>query len=100
METTGDRFKKIRTELRLSQDDFGEKIGLSKSAVSAVENNKSFVSVEILRSLFMDMNINLNWLVVGNGEMYNPPEYEDIKEEVLNEVDKVLIKYRIKKQWV
>ncbi len=43
MESTGQRFKELRKELRLSQEGFADKIGLSKSAVSAVESDKSFV---------------------------------------------------------
>mgnify|MGYP002626634193 CR=1 FL=1 len=44
---------------------------LSKSAISAVENDKSFISVEIQRTLYNEYNINLNWLVCGEGNMYN-----------------------------
>lgn len=97
METTGQRFKKIRTALNLAQDDFGNKIGLSKSAISAVENDKSFISIEIQRTLFMDYNINLNWLVCGAGEMFNAPQYEDVKDVILKEVDEILVKYGVKK---
>jgi len=94
METTGQRFKKIRTYLNLAQDDFGSKIGLSKSAVSAVENDKSFISIEIQRTLFMDYNINLNWLVCGVGSMFNkkPVQYEQVEEEFEAKVEAVLKK--------
>ena len=97
METTGQRFKKIRTTLNLSQEDFGNKIGLSKSSISAVENDKSFISIEIQRTLFMEYNVNLNWLVCGVGNMFNAPQYEDVKDEILKEVDEILFKYGVKK---
>lgn len=77
MSTTGSRFKKIRTALNLSQEVFGQKIGLSKSGVSAVESNKTFVSLDILTTLFVDYNINLNYLVCGYGSMFNQKNIED-----------------------
>ena len=42
MTTLGSRLKKIRNELHLSQEVFGEKIGLSRAGIAAVEsdNNK------------------------------------------------------------
>ena len=92
METTGQRFKKIRTALDLSQDDFGEKIGLSKSAVSAVENDKSFVSINVQRTLFMEYNINLNWLICGEGSMFNSPKYEDVEDEFEKKVIEIMKK--------
>ncbi len=90
MESTGQRFKELRKELRLSQEGFADKIGLSKSAVSAVESDKSFVSLNVMRSLFMELNVNLNWLIAGQGEMFNAPKFEDVRGEILNEVDKLL----------
>ena len=72
MTTTGKRFKNIRISLNLSQEAFGKEIGLSKSGISAVENEKTFVSLEILSTLLIDYNINMNYLVGGIGEMFNP----------------------------
>ena len=43
-----------------------------------------------MRSLFMELNVNLNWLIAGQGEMFNAPKFEDVRGEILNEVDKLL----------
>lgn len=90
METTGQRFKRIRQELQLSQIQMADSIGLSKSGISAVENDLTFVSQKIMRTLFMEYNVNLNYLVCGEGSMFNPPKYEDVKDEILKEVEKML----------
>lgn len=90
MSSPGSRFKEIRLAIGLSQEEFGEKIKLSKSGVSAVENDKTFVSFEILRTLFIDCNVNLNYLVAGAGSLFNPPKYEDVKEDILKEVEQML----------
>ena len=96
MKTTGQRFKDLRKELRLTQEVFANKIGLSKSAISAVESDKSFISQNVMSTLFMEFNVNLNWLVVGEGKMFNAPKYEDVKDEILKEVDEILKKYGVK----
>lgn len=96
MSTIGNRFKKIRQELKLSQELFGAKLGMSKSGISAVENDKVFVSVDALRTLFFDLNVNLNWFISGKGEIFNTPEFEDVKTDILREVDDILIKYGVK----
>ena len=96
MKTTGQRFKDLRKELRLTQEVFANKIGLSKSAISAVESDKSFISQNVMSTLFMEFNVNLNWLVVGESKMFNAPQYEDVKDEILKEVDEILKKYGVK----
>ena len=44
----------------------------------------------------MEFNVNLNWLVVGEGKMFNAPKYEDAKDVILKEVDDILKKYGVK----
>lgn len=68
--TLGEKVKEIRKYLRLSQTDFGIKIGLSKQGVSKIENNQSFMSKEVLGKLVIVLNVNLNWLIAGIGEMF------------------------------
>lgn len=70
MSTFGARLKDLRKYLRLSQEEFGLKIGLSKSGVSKCELNKSFMSEETLRSLVTSFHINLNYLVAGEGDPF------------------------------
>ena len=83
METIGDRFKKIRTTNNLTQNDFGAQLGMLKSGVSAVENNKVFVSLDVLRSLFLNFNISLNWFIMGKGEMFNELSQQNTQLENL-----------------
>lgn len=96
MENFGERFKQIRTEFGMSQEEFGENLGLSKAGISAVEKNRTFVSIKVLSKLFFDYNVNLNFLICGQGKVFNPAEFENVKTEILNEVNEILIKYGVK----
>ena len=39
--TQGERIKEVRKSLKLTLEKFGEKIGVKKNAISAVENNRN-----------------------------------------------------------
>ena len=92
MKTIGQRFKEIRLKENLSQQQFGESLNMTKSGISAVENDKVFVSVDVLRTLFLNKNINLNWFVCGEGEMFNKPKFEDVEDSLTVKVEEILKK--------
>lgn len=92
MLSVGLRFKKIRLELRLSQEALAEKFGITKAAVSAVERGKSFLNVKNLSILLLDYNVNLNYLICGIGEPFNPPQYEQVEDELTQKVEDILKK--------
>ena len=43
----GERVKQLRTQLKLSQRDFSEKVGITASALSAYENGQKNPSVNV-----------------------------------------------------
>ena len=92
MSTIGQRFKKIRIAQNQSQTEFGDKLGMSKSGISAVENDKVFVSADVLRTLYFDNNVNLNWFVSGEGQMFNAPKFEDVEDVMEAKVMAILKK--------
>ena len=98
METQGQRIKKIRQELKLSQDDFGKIFGISKQFVYLLEQDKTFLNNDKLVKLLLDYNVNMNYLLAGIGNMFIADEDKDNFKEVLDEVNQILIKYGIKKQ--
>lgn len=92
MSTIGQRFKKIRIAKNQSQTEFGDDLGMSKSGISAVENDKVFVSADVLRTLYFDSNVNLNWFVSGEGQMFNAPKFEDVEDAMEAKVLSILRK--------
>lgn len=96
MTTQGERIKKIRQALKLSQEEFGRNLGVSKQYVSNLEANRNFLNNEKLVSLLVDYNVNINYILAGIGNEFIAPQYEDVKDEILEEVDKLLVKYGVK----
>lgn len=78
-----ERVKTLRKVLQLNQTEFGKKIGITMRAVQKWENGKSKPQNSTLKSLINTFNVNPDWLLNGNGEMFldnenNKQEQSDI----------------------
>ena len=62
--------KQLRKEIGLSQTQFANRISLSQGALSQIENGYSSLSMDSLKKISDAFNVNCNWLVKGNGEMF------------------------------
>lgn len=65
------RIKAIREELKLSQREFGEKLGVSRDVISNIEYNRVPLKELFIRHICELYNVNLHWLETGEGEMFN-----------------------------
>lgn len=70
MTTQGERLKKIRKELGLSQQKMGETLGISKQFFSILEKDKTLLNNEKLVALLRAYKINANYVLDGIGEMF------------------------------
>lgn len=61
------RIKKLREKLNLSQEEFGNAIGLTRSGVSNIENGLRSVSERHIKLLHSAFRVNENWLRTGEG---------------------------------
>lgn len=66
-----DRLRQIRLNSGLSQSSFGENFGLAQTTYGPYETGKRSVPDEFKQQLADKYNINLHWLITGNGSMYN-----------------------------
>lgn len=73
----GTRVKKVRLRKGISQEQFGEIIGIKKAAVSKIENGENSLSKGNLLAICRQFNVNKEWLINGNGEMFTPKSKED-----------------------
>lgn len=71
-----ERIKKVRKSNNLTMEQFGKKIGITKSSVSLLESGKNSPSEQTLKLICQEFNINKEWLSTGVGEMYNMVEDE------------------------
>lgn len=64
------RFKEMRKQLGLSQEELGKRIGIGKSAVSKIENGENAPSEQTLLSICREFRVNYFWLTEGKGDMF------------------------------
>lgn len=69
--TQGERVKAIRKELNMTLEQFGEKLGVTKTAISYVENNKRNLTEQMLLSICREFCVNEIWLRTGEGDIEN-----------------------------
>ncbi len=95
METQGERIKKIRLQLNMQQDKFGEGIGVTKQFISNIERDIGFLSSDKLTNLLLNYNVNINYLLAGIGEMFlNSYQLDEAKFE--NKIQEVVLKMKEK----
>lgn len=70
-----ERFKKIRLKLNLTQEEFGERIGIkSRAHISALESGRRTLIDRIITDVCREFNVNEDWLRFGNGETFIEPD--------------------------
>lgn len=69
---TNQRIRKIRKELDLTQQEFAERIGVSRANIGKYETGVSEPSTAVLSLICREFDIREEWLRTGEGEMYKP----------------------------
>ena len=64
----GERIRKRRQEMKLSQESFAEKAGISVNTVSRIEGGQTAMSVEIFRKMIEILETDAN-ILMGKGTM-------------------------------
>ena len=65
-----ERLKQLRTVLGLSQEAFGETVGVTKAAISRIESGINSLSDRMILSIVTQHNVNERWLRTGEGVMF------------------------------
>lgn len=75
--TQGEKVKEIRKTLGLTLDQFGEKIGIKKSALSKIENGLNSLSDTLSISICREFKVNPDYLTGTSEEMFLEMSKED-----------------------
>lgn len=90
------RVKQLRQFLNISQEEFGKRIGITKSSVSNFEKGTRNMSEQTMKSICREFNVSIAWLKEGIGDMFTdlPETILDqlVEEYHLDDFDKELIK--------
>jgi len=65
-----ERLKKVRLFSKLSQEEFGKRIGIeSRAHISSLEKGNRNITDRIINDVCREFNVNEDWLRYGTGEM-------------------------------
>lgn len=85
--TPGERVNAVRRSKKMTMEQFGEQIGVQKSAISKIEKDKVNLSEQTIKSICREFNVNEDWLRTGAGGPENMFIPEDMR--YLNTVGKL-----------
>lgn len=66
-----ERVKELRDALGISAEKFGARVGVTRSAISRIENGTVNVTSQMVVSICREFNVREEWLRDGTGEMFN-----------------------------
>jgi transcriptional regulator with XRE-family HTH domain len=72
--TFGQRLKKLRYKLGLSQKEMAERLGVHLMTISRYERDAMKPSFRFLEKLRETFNVNPQWLLEGKGDMFLPKD--------------------------
>lgn len=73
-----ERINEIRRTLNLTMEKFGEKLGVTKTAISNIEKGNRSVTPQMFKSICREFNVNPEWLRDGIGEMFLETSQDDV----------------------
>ena len=71
-----ERIKLLRKSLGMTLEKFGERLGVSRSTMSNIENGARNVTQQMFKSICREFGANEVWLRTGTGEMFVIPKDE------------------------
>ena len=91
------RIKDLRKSLKLTQQEFADRLGLKRNTVATYELGRIAPSDAVIVSICREFSVNESWLREGTGEMFLPQRKDDMVAKMLSSVlsDEDSFKYRL-----
>lgn len=79
--TQGERVKEVRKSLNMTLEKFGEKLGVTKVAISNIEKGNRNLTEQMVKSICREYNVNYDYLMYGKGDVF-----DDLPQTILDEL--------------
>lgn len=83
----GKRVKILRKSLNLTLEKFGERVGVTKVAISNIENGNRSLTDQMRTSICREFGVREEWLRDGTGEMFQERTRSEEIKEYLDRID-------------
>lgn len=91
------RILELRKYLNITQEQFANTIGISRSSLSEIENATAPITERTIIAISSRFNVNEDWLRTGKGEMFNiiDKKYDEFFD-IYNNLNPVLQEFLLK----
>ena len=83
--TQGERVKAVRKALGLTLDKFGDRLSVTKTAISNIEKDNRNLTEQMTKAICREYNVNYAWLTDELGEMFMEPDME-----IMGMIDRIM----------
>lgn len=84
--TQGERIKEVRNTLCLTLEKFGEKLGVTKTAISRIEKGERGLTEQMTKSICREFGVDYIWLTTGDGEMFVESD-----DDFIERIDRIML---------
>lgn len=78
--TMNGRVRAIRKAQKLTQKEFGDRIGMKPNSISDIEKGKNAVTDYVFKLICKEFNVEEEWLRTGKGDMFIPEDMQQYME--------------------
>lgn len=98
--TQGERIREVRNTLGLTLEKFGDRLGVTKVAISNIEKGNRNLTEQMTKAICREFNVDYMWLTTGDGEMFidNDDDFIERIDRIMageNEARKNLFKFML-----
>lgn len=79
------RVKELRKSLGLTQNEFADKINMSRSNFGSIETGRVNLTDRVINDICKAFSVNKSWLTSGEGEMYEIIDSDEQFHRILGE---------------
>lgn len=83
--TENERVRELRKALGLTLEKFGERLGVKKNAISAIENGRNSLTDQMTKAICREFGVDYIWLTTGEGEMF-----VDTDDDFIERIDRIM----------
>lgn len=79
------RIKEVRKTLKLTQSEFGTRIGVASNTITSYETGTREPSNSVITSICREFNVNRTWLETGEGEMFDELSTRELAARIVGQ---------------
>lgn len=84
--TQGERIKEVRNTLGLTLEKFGDRLGVTKVAISNIEKGNRNLTEQMTKSICREFSVDYIWLTTGEGEMFVESD-----DDFIERIDRIML---------